>query len=269
MEKETTNKIKVFFDLEFTGLHKLTTAISIGLVAEDGREYYAEFTDFDKFQIDTFLKKEVLPKRILAEYDFERDYNADAETVLVKGDIDLVHDTMLNWFMKYEEQGVEMWGDLLSYDWVLFLNIFGNALALPKFIDYIPMDLCTALKLMGEDKDVDRNIFAYGEDAAKKMNENKHNSLHDAKTQLEVFKRLIDKVQKSTNKAEKVDDTISKYENQAKEVVSKTNNEPKKGRGRPKKEPIKKEIIKPNINDNFIPPTQDEINQSQEFDSPI
>ena len=55
-------KKKIFFDLEFTGLHKLTTPISIGLVSEDGDKFYAEFTDYDKFQIDNFLKSEVLSK---------------------------------------------------------------------------------------------------------------------------------------------------------------------------------------------------------------
>ena len=39
-------KKKIFFDLEFTGLHKLTTAISVGLVCEDGKKFYAECTDF-------------------------------------------------------------------------------------------------------------------------------------------------------------------------------------------------------------------------------
>jgi len=34
---------RIFFDTEFTGLHKDTTLISIGLIAEDGRTFYAEF----------------------------------------------------------------------------------------------------------------------------------------------------------------------------------------------------------------------------------
>ena len=38
---------KVFFDMEFTGLHKNTTLISIGLVSECGKKYYAEFNDYD------------------------------------------------------------------------------------------------------------------------------------------------------------------------------------------------------------------------------
>tara|TARA_R110000803_G_scaffold136813_1_gene203740 strand:+ start:5200 stop:5991 length:792 start_codon:yes stop_codon:yes gene_type:complete len=253
----TKNKIKIFFDMEYSGLHKLTTAISIGLVAEDGRKYYAEFTDFDKYQIDEFLKSQVLPKRTLSEYDFERDYDADSKTVLVKGDSDLVRDTLLAWIRAYEEQGVEMWGDLLAYDWVLFINIFGNGLAIPSFIDYIPMDLCTALNLMGEDKGVDRDVFAYGEDGAKARLPLKHNALHDAETQLEVFKRLIEKVQgKKTEESEGedvgeelTDDTAKEYKDEAEEAVklkaekeaklaenNGEKNPPKRGRGRPPKD---------------------------------
>ena len=56
-------KKKIFFDFEFTGLHKLTTPISCGLVCEDGRTFYAEFTDFDKFQIDSYVRQNVLSKR--------------------------------------------------------------------------------------------------------------------------------------------------------------------------------------------------------------
>ena len=45
-------KTKIFFDMEFTGLHQKTTLISIGLIAEDGRTFYAEFNDYDKSQLD-------------------------------------------------------------------------------------------------------------------------------------------------------------------------------------------------------------------------
>jgi DNA polymerase III epsilon subunit-like protein len=34
-------KTKIFFDTEFTGLHQKTTLISIGLVSECGKTFYA------------------------------------------------------------------------------------------------------------------------------------------------------------------------------------------------------------------------------------
>jgi len=41
-------KTKIFFDTEFTGLHQNTTLISIGLISECGKTFYAELTDYDK-----------------------------------------------------------------------------------------------------------------------------------------------------------------------------------------------------------------------------
>lgn len=40
--------MNIFFDTEFTGLHKNTTLISIGCVDENGRTFYAELTDYDE-----------------------------------------------------------------------------------------------------------------------------------------------------------------------------------------------------------------------------
>ena len=52
--------MKIFFDTEFTGLHQDTTLISIGMIAEDGRELYCELNDYDKTQIDDWLKDNVI-----------------------------------------------------------------------------------------------------------------------------------------------------------------------------------------------------------------
>lgn len=48
--------MKVFFDTEFTGLHQHTTLVSIGMVAEDGRNFYAELTDFDQTQANDWIR---------------------------------------------------------------------------------------------------------------------------------------------------------------------------------------------------------------------
>lgn len=54
--------MKVFFDTEFTGLHKNTTLISLGCVDENGRTFYAEFTDYDKSQVDDWINENVIKK---------------------------------------------------------------------------------------------------------------------------------------------------------------------------------------------------------------
>ena len=51
---------KIFFDTEFTGLHQNTTLISIGLISDCGKTFYAEFNDYDKSQIDDWLQTNVI-----------------------------------------------------------------------------------------------------------------------------------------------------------------------------------------------------------------
>jgi hypothetical protein len=43
--------MRAFLDSEFSGLHKQATLISLGIAYDDGSEFYAEFTDYDKTQI--------------------------------------------------------------------------------------------------------------------------------------------------------------------------------------------------------------------------
>ena len=52
--------MKVFFDTEFTGLHKDTSLISIGLISEDRRCFYAELTDYDEKQCDDWIRENVI-----------------------------------------------------------------------------------------------------------------------------------------------------------------------------------------------------------------
>ena len=44
--------MKIFFDTEFTGLHKHTTLISIGMIDEDGRIFSGEFIYYQNILIN-------------------------------------------------------------------------------------------------------------------------------------------------------------------------------------------------------------------------
>ncbi len=54
----------MFFDMEFTGLHKEATPISIGVVLENGAMFYGEFSDYDKTQCDEWITENVLRNTI-------------------------------------------------------------------------------------------------------------------------------------------------------------------------------------------------------------
>lgn len=159
--------MRVFFDTEFTGLHHDTTLMSIGMVAEDGRTFYAELTDYDESQLDDWLRKHVV-----ANFTGEGRTNS------------------LNLGKRIEKflepyESVEMWSDCLAYDWVLFNKIWGHAFNIPKKVYYIPFDLSTLLKVRGFDPDTNREAFAGFEE-----DQTKHNALHDA----QVIKACYDKL---------------------------------------------------------------------------
>ena len=175
--------MKCFFDSEFSGLHKKTTLISIGFITEDNQTFYAELTDYDKSQIDDWLKDNVIAK--LKFNDREDSFYEDGENALFKGTKDELKHSLTNWLNKIspKDNSIEMWSDCLSYDWVLFNDIFGTAFDIPKNVYYIPFDICTSFKDKGVNPDVNREQFAFGELLLQDDSniEEKHNALWDAR----------------------------------------------------------------------------------------
>jgi len=169
--------MKVFFDTEFTGLHKGTTLISIGMVSEDGQTFYAELTDYDKKQVDQWIKENVIANlaRNIGEL-----YRMADETQ--HGNKETVALSVSKWLSQF--YSVEMWSDCLAYDWVLFNDLFGHAFNIPKNVYYIPFDICTLFKLKGIDPDINREEFAGIQGA-------KHNALHDAKVIKACYEKLM------------------------------------------------------------------------------
>ena len=59
---------RIFLDTEFTGLHQHTTLISLALVSESGEEFYAEFNDYDRNQVDDWLEHNVIRHLEMKEF---------------------------------------------------------------------------------------------------------------------------------------------------------------------------------------------------------
>lgn len=158
---------KIFFDMEFTGLHQYTTLISIGMVTKD-RRFYRQLNDYDDTQVDDWIRDNVISNL----------YNeTSVSTEELRKDIE-------EFIEPYEH--VEFWSDCLSYDWVLFNQIWGHAFNIPSNVYYIPFDLCTLFKVKGIDPDVNREEFA----EMARGNE-KHNALWDAKVIRECYNKAI------------------------------------------------------------------------------
>lgn len=174
-----SNRKKIFWDMEFTGLHQNTTLISLALVCEDGAEFYAEFTDYDRSQVDDWLQENVI-NNLYLEVQYQ---NVTADKIYVKDHTKGVMYWLNVWLSERGE--VEMWGDCLAYDWMLFCQLFGGALKIPRNIYYIPFDICTLMNVKNVNPDVSREKYSgtIG---------HKHNALHDAHVIQSCYEKLLD-----------------------------------------------------------------------------
>lgn len=164
--------MKLFFDTEFTGLHKDTTLLSIGIIDENGRTFYGEMVDYDESQLNDWLRDNVIA-------------NFTREAIYTK---EQLKKDLTKWLQAYDYgEQIEIWSDCLAYDWVLFCDIFGGAFEIPKNIYYIPFDICTMMKLKGVDPDINREKFAFGDTPEVAQ---KHNALWDAKVIRACYENL-------------------------------------------------------------------------------
>lgn len=176
-----TPRTKLFFDFEFTGLHQNTTPISLGIISESGCAFYAIFTDYDDSRLSSdYPDGEWLRNNILPHLDIPEDI-VPANYRYVEGNRQTVVSVLTAWLENNFPNGVEMWGDVLAYDWVLFCELFGGALYLPKSIYYIPFDIATYLKVCGLDPDLPRRVLTEPETKlCTGMAQLPHNALADA-----------------------------------------------------------------------------------------
>lgn len=112
--------MKYFYDTEFVEDGTTIDLISIGIVADDGREYYAHVDGYDQGKAEThpFVSREVLP------YVKE----------IPKTPRDQVARDILRFI--YREPRIQLWGYFPSYDHVALAQLYGTMMDLPK---HIPM----------------------------------------------------------------------------------------------------------------------------------
>ena len=181
--------MKVFFDTEFTGLHKDTTLISIGCVAEDGSTFYAELTDYDKCQCDGWIQKNVITHlKFNGEQSAQNDGKGHME---VCGTKEQVRDHLAAWLSKYEE--VQLVSDVCHYDMVLFIDIFGHAFKLPKGVNAACHDINQDIAewfYISETEAFDRSRENILIDAELYFEGDKHNALYDAKVIKAIYEYI-------------------------------------------------------------------------------
>lgn len=176
--------MKIFFDTEFTGLHKNTTLISIGCVDEVGRTFYAEFSDYDESQCDEWIKENVIKHMTLNKYEHYSFYKEDTE---VYGSKQFVRDRLKYWLQDYND--VQFVSDVCHYDMVLLIDLFGTAFDLPKGVcascHDINQDIASYYSISeAEAFDMSR------ENISNIIQGDKHNALYDAKVIRSIYAKM-------------------------------------------------------------------------------
>lgn len=185
--------MKLFFDTEFTGLQKNTTLISIGIVAENGKKFYAELADYDESQCSDWIQENVLAHTILAgNKALAARLGADTDTTVVLGGKEDIQNELAEWLKQFDE--VQFVSDVCHYDMVLLIDIFGTAFDLPGNVSAVCYDI---------NQDIARHYGISDREAFDKSREDivaelcggfiagdKHNALYDA----EVIKAIYEEV---------------------------------------------------------------------------
>ena len=130
-----------FLDTEFSERAGVTIElISIGLVCEDSRTYYAESADFTLGRCNSWVKENVLPH--LQPWNTRRANESIAQEI--QDFIAAPHG------LERGEAKPQFWTYYGSYDWVVFCWLFGDMVDLPKNYPMHPMDLQQWWKQLGE-----------------------------------------------------------------------------------------------------------------------
>lgn len=181
--------MKIFFDSEFSGLHKDTSIISLGMVTDDDMAFYAEFTDYDKKQVenDLWIQENVIDNLLFNKT--EPFCNQLGSMTLCKGTKKEIQLHLSAWLRRYSK--IELWSDVHHYDVVLLFDLWGHAFKIPENIYYIPFDIATMFKTLGLDPDTSRETFI-----DKPIDGVKHNALYDA----QVIRACYDKLNRNREK---------------------------------------------------------------------
>jgi len=127
--------MRYFFDTEFIEDGITIDLISIGIISEDRRTYYAENIDCDLGRADPWVQNNVVPHLVGPTTQFTRPKIARDIRAFVG-------------------ENPEFWGYYCDYDWVLMCQLFGRMIDLPRGWPKFCLDLkqeMVRLKINKED----------------------------------------------------------------------------------------------------------------------
>lgn len=156
--------MRYWFDTEFIEDGKTIDLLSIGIVAEDGREFYAESNECDLSRASPWVRENVIPH--LTGKAFTRAWIRAG-----------VQQFVSEYPITEGPTKPEFWAYYADYDWVALCQLFGTMMDLPKGW---PM-YCRDVKQLCDD---------LGNPTLPKQSTTEHHALADARWTREAWESL-------------------------------------------------------------------------------
>jgi hypothetical protein len=178
--------MKYFYDTEFNEDGKTIDFISIGMVAEDGREYYAVSNEFDTRRV---AQNDWLMDNVMPSIEHQAFVVSDHQGMPLVRDIyvtdkDAKSKANIAWDIKQfigTDRAPELWAWYGAYDHVCLAQLWGRMLDLPSQVPMFTNDLKTLVKLAG-------NVRTPEQSAGN------HNALADARHNVVRYNYLMEKL---------------------------------------------------------------------------
>ena len=156
--------MKIYFDTEFIEKPNTIELISIGMIKENGEEYYAISNEFDPRKANDWVRENVIEK---------------LEPNVPRKSIPEIRQEILE-FVGAESP--EFWAYYGAFDWVALCWIFGSMIELPPHFPKYYLDLKQEMVSKNLDKAWKRMVCPDPE--------GEHNALVDAKWNLNLHKAI-------------------------------------------------------------------------------
>jgi 3' exoribonuclease, RNase T-like len=120
--------VRFFYDCEFIEDGRTIDLVSIGVVREDGSEYYAVSTEFDSSRANPWVRRHVLDQLPSPADSAWRDRAS-------------IRDSLMDFFVAGGPGRVELWAWISAYDHVCLAQLWGDMRALPAIVPRFTHDL--------------------------------------------------------------------------------------------------------------------------------
>ena len=122
--------MRYWFDSEFHDDGTTIELISIGVVSEDGREYYAESCEYAQDRASPWIQKHVLPQLRCTQRPTRK----------------IIRDEIARFFSDPQDvenlpSSPEFWAYCGEYDWIVLRQLFGDLMAWPRGWPVLAMDV--------------------------------------------------------------------------------------------------------------------------------